>query len=213
MIAQPQVRHDSCPDNEALVSLEPLVGISLDPLLKGGVHPGEEKRSTAHGASVFAVHSSDSTLYRIGKQLSSDGKQNTMPGMTTTLGAALRRQREETGLNIRKAAELLGISITYLSQLETGKVGLPSADVRRRLAQWLGVSHLDVLVMTGEITAEEVTTTGKVGTVTPDPNDARPELHALIDQVNWYGRPDRAGYIRAILEEMRNVDAHYKEIF
>jgi len=136
-----------------------------------------------------------------------------MPGMTTTLGAALRRQREETGLNIRKAAELLGISITYLSQLETGKVGLPSADVRRRLAQWLGVSHLDVLVMTGEITAEEVTTTGKVGTVTPDPNDARPELHALIDQVNWYGRPDRAGYIRAILEEMRNVDAHYKEIF
>jgi len=134
-----------------------------------------------------------------------------MPGMTTTLGAALRRQREETGLNIRKAAELLGISITYLSQLETGKVGLPSADVRRRLAQWLGVSHLDVLVMTGEITEEEVSATGKVGTVTPDPNDVRPRLCALIDQVNWYGIPDRARYVRVMLEEMIEYDRQEKE--
>ena len=134
-----------------------------------------------------------------------------MPVMANQLGARLREHREATGLSVRKAAEMLGLSIGYLSQLETGKITWPNADVRRRIASWLGVSHLEVILLTGELTPDEITTAGMQGVTEADPNDARPALYALIDQVNWYGRPDRVGYIRVILQEMINVDRQYKE--
>src|SRR5690242_8196250 len=143
--------------------------------------------------------------------LSTTVKQQTLPVMGSTLGAEMRRHRESTGLSVRKAAELLGMSTAYLSQLETGKVGLPSADVRRRVAQWLGISHLDVLLLTGEITEDEIQATGKSGIAEPDPKNPAADLCALIQSVNWYGRSDRVQYVRGLIESMIEVDRQYKE--
>jgi transcriptional regulator with XRE-family HTH domain len=127
------------------------------------------------------------------------------------LAKALREKREAAGLSQIAVAQALGIRNTYLSQLESGKINTPSADVRRRLAQWLGVSHLDVLVMTDEIRPEEVAESGKVGVAAANGNDPAHELHALIDQINWYGRPDRVLYLKGLLDSMVAVDRQYKE--
>lgn len=114
-------------------------------------------------------------------------------------------------MSVRKAADMLGLSIGYLSQLETGKITWPNADVRRRIAQWLGVSHLDVIMLTGEITADEIQAVGSEGIAEPDPNDPSGELCTLIRRVNWYGRPDRVQYLRGLIDSMIEVDRQYKE--
>src|SRR5690349_19346981 len=97
------------------------------------------------------------------------------------LAIALRDRRDYLGLNQREAAAQIGIANTYLSQLETGKVGLPSGEVRRRLARFLGISHLDLLLMLGEITADEIAETGQSGVIEPDPKDPRVALRDLLD--------------------------------
>lgn len=127
------------------------------------------------------------------------------------LAQALRRHRESLGLSQMDVGKILGIRNTYVSQLESGKIQSPGAEVRRRIAQWLGVTHLDVLLMTDEIRPEEVEDAGKVGITRDDPSSPAHELHALIDQINWYGRPDRVLYLKGLLDSMVAVDRQYKE--
>ena len=52
-----------------------------------------------------------------------------------------------------------------LSDIERDRIKLPNADVRRRLAKALGVSHLDLLIAAGELLPEEVVAAGKVGVI------------------------------------------------
>lgn len=131
--------------------------------------------------------------------------------MDNALGPVLRRRREGLGLSMRQAAEALGITHGYLSQLETGKITLPNADVRRRLAGWIGVSHLDLLVLIGEIREDEITEAGKSGISPVRAESPAAELYALMDQINWYGRPDRVSYVKGLLSSMVDVDRQYRE--
>lgn len=76
--------------------------------------------------------------------------------MEETLGAFIRRKRIERGWNQTQFADASGIDRPYLSQIESGKVALPGAGVRRQLASALGLRHIDILIASGEITADEV---------------------------------------------------------
>jgi transcriptional regulator with XRE-family HTH domain len=76
-----------------------------------------------------------------------------MVGMT--MGAYVKERRERLGWTLTALAADAGLSKSELSALESGKIKLPSADKRRRLAAALDVTHLDLLVAAGELTADE----------------------------------------------------------
>jgi transcriptional regulator with XRE-family HTH domain len=73
----------------------------------------------------------------------------------TTLGTYVRARRSALGLTQEALAESAGVSQAVVSDIERGRISLSSADIRRRLAAALGVTHLDLLVAAGELTADE----------------------------------------------------------
>ena len=81
------------------------------------------------------------------------------------LGSLIRNQRMDLNLTQVEVADRVGISQTYLSNLERGRVHLPDVDVRRRLAEALRLSHVDILIAAGELDAHELP--GSVDAVRP----------------------------------------------
>lgn len=70
------------------------------------------------------------------------------PHPVSALGPRLRRVREERRISLREVARQLGVSPSFLSQLETGK-SQPSVATLYSLSQLLGVS-VDELFTTGD---------------------------------------------------------------
>lgn len=66
-------------------------------------------------------------------------------------GEKLRKLRKEKGLTIRKLSELSGVAHSFLSQVETGKRGIPKADTLKKIAIGLDVPFVDLLVKAGYI--------------------------------------------------------------
>ncbi|MGB9905617.1 MAG: helix-turn-helix domain-containing protein, partial [Desulfotomaculales bacterium] len=56
-------------------------------------------------------------------------------------GKFLRKLRKERGLTIRQLETYSGVSNAYLSQVETGKRGVPSPEILEKLAPVLKVSY------------------------------------------------------------------------
>lgn len=137
----------------------------------------------------------------------------TLLSMSETLGQYIRSRREAMGITLTAAAERMGIHKGTVSMIELDKIGLPNPDHRRKIAKLLGVSHLDLLVAAGEISADEVTAAGASGIVTTDPGDPRTRIHALVDQVNWIGREDRTDSTIALLEAHIAADKRYRDAF
>lgn len=79
-----------------------------------------------------------------------------MTTMDTGIGAFISRRRDELGLTQTALAERVGLKRSHLSLIESGKIALPSADVRRRIAAELGVRHVDLLVIAGELAPDEI---------------------------------------------------------
>ena len=62
-----------------------------------------------------------------------------MSDKTKPFGQLLREKRVEKGFSLRKFAELVGISPTYLSQVEQGKIeNPPTAERVKKMAELLG---------------------------------------------------------------------------
>jgi len=118
-------------------------------------------------------------------------------GRMTTLGDWIKRQRDEMGWTQRELAEHVGTSAAYMSQIVNGGTKLPGADLRRRIAAAFGVSHLDLLLLAGEIEEDELIESGKEGR-RPAMRPGSETLHRLIDQIDWEGNPQ----VRAIFETM-----------
>src|SRR5262245_33677345 len=91
---------------------------------------------------------------------------------TNGLGGYVRARRDRNGWSLTSLAARSGLSKSELSAIEAGKIKLPGADKRRRLAEALSVRHVDLLVAAGEITADEA---GE-GTI---PAADRPEVEAV----------------------------------
>lgn len=99
-------------------------------------------------------------------------------------------------------ANAAGLKAPYVSDVERGKIALPNADIRRRLAKALGVSHLDLLVAAGEITPQELGTVA--GIVERDPDDPRQEFHELLDTIRLDRQ--RVAFLRDVLGGMARYD-------
>lgn len=91
-----------------------------------------------------------------------------------------------------------GLTKSHLSQIEQGKISFPNADIRRRVATALGVSHLELLIAAGEITEDEITRAGAVSTVQDGPIES--ELIAAIRAHNW--ESSEAEFVKLFLENM-----------
>ncbi len=66
-----------------------------------------------------------------------------------TLGSIIKRRRLAMGLTQRELAELVGISHTYIYQLEKGRNDIPSPDVMARLAKTIDISEVRLLRAVG----------------------------------------------------------------
>lgn len=92
-----------------------------------------------------------------------------------TLGGYVKDRRDALGLNQTELSDLARVPRTTVNRIETGTTQLPSADIRRKLAKALGVSHIDLLIAAGELDSDEVAPLGIQGVV-----DADPEREALL---------------------------------
>lgn len=107
--------------------------------------------------------------------------------ITNTLRGFLIDRLGELGLSQSELSRISGVSTSDLSGIMQGRIKLPGADKRRRLAKALGVSHLDLLVAAGEITQEELgTVAGVVERNSDDPRERTVEwrypepFHSLV---------------------------------
>jgi transcriptional regulator with XRE-family HTH domain len=69
-------------------------------------------------------------------------------------GAYLKRLRDDAGKSLREAATEIGISDSYLYQIERGERGAPKLEIMRDMARAYGVS-LDAIMTKAKLTEPE----------------------------------------------------------
>ena len=111
------------------------------------------------------------------------------PGMEGGLGAYIRKRRIALGLTQENVADTAGIGRSHLSQIESGKIGLPNAIIRRKIADILRVRHIDLLIAAGELREDEV----RAGAA-PAPS----ELDDLADHMPAHAREALVSVARAL---------------
>lgn len=67
-----------------------------------------------------------------------------MADLPATIGAVIRRVRQERSRTLKRVAKAAGLSVVYLGEIERGKK-YPSAAVLERLAAALGLELADLL--------------------------------------------------------------------
>lgn len=68
-----------------------------------------------------------------------------------TFGEALREKRVEKGFTLRKFAQQVGVSPTYLSQVEQRNVDPPTAEPVKRMAELLGENSDEWIALAGRV--------------------------------------------------------------
>jgi transcriptional regulator with XRE-family HTH domain len=76
--------------------------------------------------------------------------------MTQTLAELILGLRLAHGLTQEELAQRAGLKQPTIADIERGRSKLPGADIRRRLADALGIRHVDLLVAAGELTTAEI---------------------------------------------------------
>ena len=72
-----------------------------------------------------------------------------------SFGSVLRARREEKGFTLRKFAEKVGVSPTYLSLIETGQAPQqPTVDRIKRMAELLDVDADEWIQLAGRVSDE-----------------------------------------------------------
>lgn len=113
--------------------------------------------------------------------VSSSSNSATVPVMQGHgIGAYIRRLREDRGWSQVELADRAEVNRAHLSQVEIGRIALPSAEMRRKLAATLGVRHVDLLMAAGELTADEIPQEGAVR----DPFPRSVTKQTLVDHIS-----------------------------
>lgn len=68
-----------------------------------------------------------------------------------TFGQALRERRIEKGFSLRKFAHEVGVSPTYLSQVEQGNADPPTAERVKKMAELLGENADEWIALAGRV--------------------------------------------------------------
>lgn len=85
-----------------------------------------------------------------------------------TFGQLLREKRVAKGFSLRKFAELVGVSPTYLSQVEQDNVDPPTADRVKRMAELLGENVDEWTALAGRLTEDLPEIIHEAPTAVPD---------------------------------------------
>lgn len=109
------------------------------------------------------------------------------------LGMLLKDARELRILSVRGAATQVGISSTYLSQLEAGAIKDPSPRILYKLAELYGISYADLMRSAGYVVPGSAQSGDQkegthpldvaLRTTVPLTDDER---HALAEYLAWY---------------------------
>lgn len=79
-------------------------------------------------------------------------RQTVMTAQKPKFGTFIRERRTAKGYSLRRFAELVGISPTYLSHVEQDKVDSPpTADRIQKMAELLGESADELIAMAGRV--------------------------------------------------------------
>lgn len=108
-------------------------------------------------------------------------------------GELLREKRMEKGYSLRKFARLVGVSPTYLSQVEQMNVDPPTADRVKRMAEILGENVDEWTALAGRLTEDLPRIIQERPTELPD------MLRAMRGLT-----PDQLRKLRADAERMQN---------
>lgn len=120
---------------------------------------------------------------------------------TAKLGSLLRLTREMRNMSVRRTAEKVGISSTYLGQLEADAVKEPSPHILHRFAELFGVSYADLMRAAGyvlprgdDLEAESTASRHPLdAALHTDAPLSEAEREALSEYLAWYrsrhGRP------------------------
>lgn len=66
-------------------------------------------------------------------------------------GTLVREKRTAKGISLRKFADLVGVSATYLSQVEQGNCDPPTAERVKRMAEILGENSDELTALAGRV--------------------------------------------------------------
>lgn len=109
-----------------------------------------------------------------------------------TFGERLRSLRQQKKLTLRALAEATGLSFTYLSKLENGRVPYtPSAEKIRSLAGALGVDSLELLQAADKVPPEVAELT------------AHPAARRFIERAREVASPEDWDALLDLLERRR----------
>lgn len=124
------------------------------------------------------------------------------PDGMNDLAGYVQRRRADLGLTQAELAARCGLERDYIAQVESRKSKLPEPENRRKLAKGLIVSHVDLLISAGQLSADEIESLGVRGVVAPDP--VRAHLLDMLSRVRLIN--ERPGYLESVLERMLRFD-------
>lgn len=102
---------------------------------------------------------------------------------TTSLGEFVRLARAARSETLTDFAKRAGLTKSEVSAIENGKIGLPGGEKRRRIAEALGVRHVDILVAAGELAADEIPQEGEPRELFPS-GDIRSMLVTMLEDLD-----------------------------
>ncbi|MGG4141834.1 helix-turn-helix transcriptional regulator [Paenibacillus algorifonticola] len=79
-------------------------------------------------------------------------------------GEYLRKLRKGKKLTLEALGIEIGYTKAYLSNIENGRRGIPSPEILKKLAPFLGVSHTELMEHAGYISKKEITQLTDIGT-------------------------------------------------
>lgn len=82
-------------------------------------------------------------------------KNENLEAGSDELGKLLKQLRKDKNLTLIQLSKISGVSNPYISQIENGKF-IPSPEMLRKLANFFQVSYIDLLIVAGYVTKEEL---------------------------------------------------------
>lgn len=98
------------------------------------------------------------------------------------LGQFIRQRRTDLNMTQVELSALTGIGQGNISDLERGRISLPSVALRRKIADALNVAHVDLLVAAGEVSEEEIRQSGTTTSI-PPVGSAKRELMTFVNDL------------------------------